>query len=934
MLQQYAVIHLVCKCYTKTSDKSFSIFTKTLQSMIPQKLYIKNFLSYGELQEINFAPYQLICLSGKNGHGKSALLDAITWTLWGQARKIMSASRADEGLMRLGQKNMMVALDFIIGDQQYRVRREFTRSGSKGILNLEFGMVRDTTLVPLTDKTVRATQQRIEEVIRLSYTSFVNSAFLRQGQANEFSKKSPKERKEVFASILGLDVLDRVKRLALEQSRLLQTDQQVQLMMIKQTEEVINSKTEIAQQEIDIKGLLAQCNIKEQELTKQRLVLHTQYRKYVSKQEQHEAIHAKIDQLNRDQQDAQNQIRIIRTEWRTIHQKQLASAATNLSKYKAECLQTISTHQKEHQALLSLKEQLLLVKQTRDTNERAHHESISQSLEQKGEELAQVRTELQQISSSIITLDTQHKKLKHEYQQLQDEVTKLDLSIQQHDHLEKIITDQTAIFEKRHAHYQRWVTLKKMLEQNSTDLLQKQQLANDNAGPCCPLCEQNLSAARRRFLQTKFLHEEEAIRHRQVRFIRILPLLKEQLIQQHKNIEQYKKDLQTTKTTIQRLRDIEVQSEHLLLEQDTAHTQIVTLKHREKQLQQRIDNTESNIKSFILNAKIEYQQSDLHQRFIQQEEALTRAIASCAYNQSALEQAQQELADIEQQDLAQAQLRSLTAHQPVRRQKIEHWCDILRSIKKNIYSAQNELKDYQQVNQQLKTIEEQIKHLDNEHQAITTQKEQFLQQQGCIESEKRLLEQQRLSLTLHQKQIAQIQESLIDYQTLAHAAGKDGIQALLIEGAIPEVETEANRLLSKLTYNQAQLLIESVRDLKRGGTKETLDINICDAMGIRPYEMFSGGEAFRIDFALRIAISKLLARRAGTALQTLIIDEGFGSQDEEGLNLIMEALLAIQDDFEKVIIVSHLHHLKDQFPVHFIIEKGAQGSTVQITELA
>ena len=106
---------------------------------------------------------------------------------------------------------------------------------------------------------------------------------------------------------------------------------------------------------------------------------------------------------------------------------------------------------------------------------------------------------------------------------------------------------------------------------------------------------------------------------------------------------------------------------------------------------------------------------------------------------------------------------------------------------------------------------------------------------------------------------------------------------LLIEDAIPEIEQEANHLLAKLTNNQAQIFIESLRDLKKGGTKETLDIKISDAGGIRPYELFSGGEAFRIDFALRIAISKLLARRAGTALQTLIIDEGFGSQDEEGL---------------------------------------------------
>jgi len=100
--------------------------------------------------------------------------------------------------------------------------------------------------------------------------------------------------------------------------------------------------------------------------------------------------------------------------------------------------------------------------------------------------------------------------------------------------------------------------------------------------------------------------------------------------------------------------------------------------------------------------------------------------------------------------------------------------------------------------------------------------------------------------------------------------------------------------------------------------------------GVKDY--FAGGEAFRIDFALRIAISKLLARRAGTSLQTLIIDEGFGSQDEEGLSNIMDAIYKIQDDFSKVIIVSHLPAMKDQFPIHFLVEKHAHGSHVRVLE--
>src|SRR5258706_15336072 len=102
--------------------------------MIPVRLSLKNFLSYGsEIQTIDFEPYHLICLSGKNGHGKSALLDAITWALWGAARKTTGPSKPDEGLLRLGQNHMMVALDFKSNGILYRVRREYTIQGSKAV---------------------------------------------------------------------------------------------------------------------------------------------------------------------------------------------------------------------------------------------------------------------------------------------------------------------------------------------------------------------------------------------------------------------------------------------------------------------------------------------------------------------------------------------------------------------------------------------------------------------------------------------------------------------------------------------------------------------------------------------------------------------------------------------------------------------------------
>ncbi len=150
---------------------------------------------------------------------------------------------------------------------------------------------------------------------------------------------------------------------------------------------------------------------------------------------------------------------------------------------------------------------------------------------------------------------------------------------------------------------------------------------------------------------------------------------------------------------------------------------------------------------------------------------------------------------------------------------------------------------------------------------------------------------------------------------------------MIIESAIPEVETEANRLLARMTDGRMSLRLETQREKVTGGVAETLDIIISDELGARPYEMYSGGESFRANLALRIAISKLLARRAGAQLQTLVIDEGFGSQDAQGRSLVVEAINSIQHDFERIIVITHIEELKDIFPARIDVVKTAEGVT-------
>jgi exonuclease SbcC len=172
------------------------------------------------------------------------------------------------------------------------------------------------------------------------------------------------------------------------------------------------------------------------------------------------------------------------------------------------------------------------------------------------------------------------------------------------------------------------------------------------------------------------------------------------------------------------------------------------------------------------------------------------------------------------------------------------------------------------------------------------------------------------------------------YKTLERAFGKDGVPALLIEQALPEIESKANELLDRLSDGSMSVRFvtqSAYKDKKREDLKETLDIQISDGAGVRDYEMYSGGEAFRANFAIRLALSEVLASRKGARLQMLVIDEGFGSQDALGRQRLLQAIRAVQDDFAKVLVITHLDELKDAFPTRIEVEKTDEGSVVNVS---
>jgi exonuclease SbcC len=187
------------------------------------------------------------------------------------------------------------------------------------------------------------------------------------------------------------------------------------------------------------------------------------------------------------------------------------------------------------------------------------------------------------------------------------------------------------------------------------------------------------------------------------------------------------------------------------------------------------------------------------------------------------------------------------------------------------------------------------------------------------------LARQKLKLAADRDKLAHDQGLYKDLQT---AFGKKGVPALIIEAAIPQIEDEANALLARITAGRMHVRFDTQRETVKGETAETLDIKIADELGTRPYENFSGGEQFRVNFCVRIALSKLLARRAGAQLQTLVMDEGFGQLDAAGRERLTEALTAIQQDFSRILVITHVEELRDAFPARIEVIKTPQGSQI------
>ncbi|RME39377.1 MAG: SMC family ATPase, partial [Thermoflexia bacterium] len=431
--------------------------------MIPYKLRLTNFMPYRQA-ELDFTGIHVACLSGENGAGKSALLDAITWALWGRAR-----ARRDDDLIRQGAEEMEVEFTFRLGDDLYRVIRR-RRGGKRGSSVLDLQAHDHGRWRSLAESTIPATEKKIARILHLDYDTFINSAFLRQGRADEFTIKTPAERKRVLSDILGLDIWQEYEERAKARLDSIRSESRLNEIRLEEIEKELNRRPEY---EAQVEEAQREAEQWEAELRRLRQA-----------REELERLRGEYHHVRKQQEEAAERVARARQELDALEQERREREA-RLQEYRAllehaeEIRQGYAAYQAALEEERALSEKLAVLSQIQERRSMLEAE-ISRARHDLELQREGLFREIQMLRSRLAPPE-----LFQKYQSLQATLASLNDLRQQHaalrEALGQMALEITALQTRNQALREEMAALKEQMSML------------EGAGAVCPLCRRPLS---------------------------------------------------------------------------------------------------------------------------------------------------------------------------------------------------------------------------------------------------------------------------------------------------------------------------------------------------------------------------------------------------------------------------------------------------------
>ena len=276
--------------------------------MIPKRISVKNFLTFGEqsggkpveFEFVESEPLWVLC--GANGTGKSAVFDAITYSLYGEHR---GGKQKAEQLIRHNANGFQVEFDFEFNKVDYRIRRARPRRGRttqylQMRVNGDWKCVRGNDNNGVVD--ANDIKDWVIETLGLGYDAFTNSVLLQQGKADKLFSASRDDRIEVLKGIIGFEhfqgLSDRINTSAREQS------QKVEVLTAQRDAILEVSNEELARAEEEVETALAGATAAESTLAKANERI-TKAREWENLQKEFQGLTEKINAADERQKQGQ-----------------------------------------------------------------------------------------------------------------------------------------------------------------------------------------------------------------------------------------------------------------------------------------------------------------------------------------------------------------------------------------------------------------------------------------------------------------------------------------------------------------------------------------------------------------------------------------------------------------------------------------------------
>lgn len=782
--------------------------------MRPLHLTIEGFSAYRKRTEIDFADVDYFSLSGPTGSGKSSLIDAMIFALYGRVPRLGGSTVAPA--ISTGRDQATVSFDFLADDQVYTVIRDLHRTKSGGASVREARLERGSSSIESGASNVT---RAVEDLLRLSFEDFSRTVILPQGEFARFLRATPSERQQLLRGLMGLDIYSEVGSRARARETVAKTSSQEARARLDALD--VPSQKEVDSQVARLQAidqLAAAISESENAILESESSVH--------------GLQAVVDWLN----DARARLKALAPPERLEEIGQLVRKAS-------DAVDTLLVRQEE------LSEQLVVV--DGEISELPSLESIERA------ETIQTRLVKVEKEVSSISIDGFESELEAAEADIGELSEALDLA--------RSVLESSRIAHAAH------------------DLASKL-----SVGDVCPVCDHVIESApdvaTLADLEVAKAAEKAADRSLDRGRKRVSSLTEQlgvqrarmtALVRKKQELEGDIPDFDHTSVS-----GLKVQVLGLLEQKAALDDEIAGIGSSSRDAQRRLEDLAEQQRSLGIKLMAQREAlADLKPNPNESDDPIVQWKELLAWRDAALAQADSELA------IRSSELKEATRSLNEARSMIVDSLEAVDIVAEGNYSVAV-ARAHEQARHRVEEFEKRIE----DSKARATQIEE----------------------AAHRASVA---------HELSQHLRADGFERWLMVGAIANLVAGANALLAQLSGDGYSLIADA------SGSFDVIDHH--SANEVRPISTLSGGETFLVSLALALSLAETLSASGGAGLDAIILDEGFGTLDEELLEVVATVLEDLASRGLMVGIITHVKELAGLAPVRFRVRKEPDGSVVE-----